>query len=360
MGYIVPLVVETGAGLSNSNSYVAVADADEYFAARMSPTSGPNQIWLPFPAAQPGVAWLPQNQYPQYSYTTDNDNNIWVQIVAGTQRSGTPRPSFESRPPGSTIIGDGGCSWYNAGPLQWTSGPGQGYTPLVTINQPFVTEDVNGNLQMLNVATLLTGSAAPSWATVRGVTTDDGSTAGAWICLGPYVSTNDSAIGLPRPITDPYYNLIAAALIKASAFTDFYWRAVFKGQKATYAQQLAWPRVGATIDEGAYDTAVVFYPGYGKSISTFIIGSKEIPLYLKWCVTEIAQRVLSYGAFQYPADLATDISNSTSAVKSERVGPIQVEYEKAFMTPVTIYRMAEMLMAPLVRGGGGTVPMARG
>lgn len=245
MGYIVPIVVETGTGLPNSNSYVSVADADLYFAQRLAVTAGgavAGQVWLPFPPAQPGNPWIGLNQYPQFSYITDLNDNLWVQLVAGTQTSGGGRPAFESHGPGFTIDFDGGCDWYCAGEIH------DNYVPLASIAQPYCLMDYNGNVQLLNTPTLTLGNASPVFATSRGVTTADGAgpTANAWVCLGPFVSTNESAIGLPRPSTDQYYNLLAACLIKATFFCDFYWRAIFKGQKSKYQNALAWPRVGAT------------------------------------------------------------------------------------------------------------------
>lgn len=157
---------------------------------------------------------------------------------------------------------------------------------------------------------------------------------------------------------DPNADLKSACLIKASFFLDYFWRAWFKGQKGTQLQALCWPRVGATIDEGAYDTAVVFWPGYGKSLSTFIIGSNEIPIQVKMCCAELASRSAALGNFQYPGELAPDLTPDNFIVE-EKVGPIEVVYKKE-VPSVTIFRFCEMLLAPILRGGGGSIPLARG
>ena len=157
---------------------------------------------------------------------------------------------------------------------------------------------------------------------------------------------------------DPNADIKRGCLIKATFFLDYYWRAWFKGQKKTQPQSLCWPRVGATIDEGAYDTAVVFWPGYGKSISSFIIGTQEIPIQVKMCCAELASRSAVLGNFQYPGELAPDITGD-DFVQSERIGPIEVTYRRD-KPSITILRFCEMLLAPIVRGGGGSIPLARG
>jgi Putative DnaT-like ssDNA binding protein len=176
------------------------------------------------------------------------------------------------------------------------------------------------------------------------------------------VPTNPpNQVWFPQPKQDQVdqnAELKAACLIAASAFLDAYWRSLFKGQKKTQAQSRCWPRVGATIDEGAYDTAVVFWPGYGKSLSTFIIGTEQIPIQILECCCELASRSAALGGFTYPGELAPDI-NEDQFVMSEKIGPIEVVY-KDQKPSITLMRKCEMLLQPILRGSGGTIPLVRG
>jgi hypothetical protein len=208
----------------------------------------------------------------------------------------------------------------------------------------------------LNVETGLGLATSNSYVGADDFTYADGSVFGA----DTYFTERGAPIAPPNQAWFPPGpdDIKAACLIKASFFLDYYWRSLFKGQKKTQQQRLVWPRVGATIDEGAYDTAVVFWPGYGKSISTFIIGTNEIPIQVKMCVAELAARSAQLGGFTYPGELAPDLSTD-NYVLLEKVGPIEVEYKQS-VPPVTIFRFCEMLLAPIIRGSGGTVPLARG
>lgn len=206
-------------------------------------------------------------------------------------------------------------------------------------------------------------SNANSYVDVATQTYADGSTFGADYYFSQRLAygTGNTLWFAPAPTNgdpDPNSDIKKACLIVATQFLDYYWRAWFKGQKKTQPQNLCWPRVGATIDEGAYDTAVVFWPGYGKSISTFIIGTQEIPIQVKMCCCELASRSAQLGNFQYPGVLAPDLTGD-DYVLSEKVGPIEVTYKKE-KPAITIFRMCEMLLAPIVRGGGGSIPLARG
>jgi hypothetical protein len=190
----------------------------------------------------------------------------------------------------------------------------------------------------------------------------DGSIFGADQYFVDRMSTGPGQLWFPPAPTnddpDPNADIKKACLIKASFFLDYFWRAWFKGQKKTQQQALCWPRVGATIDEGAYDTAVVFWPGYGKSLSTFIIGTNEIPIQVKMCCAELASRSAALGNWAYPGELAPDITGDDFVIQ-EKIGPIDVTYKREKPT-VTILRFCEMLLAPILRGGGGSIPLVRG
>jgi hypothetical protein len=73
----------------------------------------------------------------------------------------------------------------------------------------YVLNDFNSNLQLLNVASLISENIPPysaqvvgmeplPWSqTVGGLTTDNG-LAGAWRCLGPYTALGDTGLALPN------------------------------------------------------------------------------------------------------------------------------------------------------------------
>lgn len=158
---------------------------------------------------------------------------------------------------------------------------------------------------------------------------------------------------------DPNDQLKKACLIRATAFLDSYWRTSFKGSKKTQAQTLCWPRTGATIDEGSYDAAISFWPGYGKSYSAFLIGNQQIPKPILECCCELASRSAILGGFAYPGDLAPDITGDDFVV-SERLGPIEVTY-KDQKPSITLMRYCEMLLQPILKNsGGGQIPLVRG
>jgi hypothetical protein len=149
-------------------------------------------------------------------------------------------------------------------------------------------------------------------------------------------------------------DLKSAALIKATQFLEYYWHQLYKGQRLTYTQALSWPRVGATLEAGDASSSY-----YWKG-QPFLIPIDQIPDILKQAECELASRSLILGAFSYPEDLAPDITPENSAVISEKVGPIEVTYDKSLRQVVTIYRIAEMLLQPILRSSSGQIALERG
>jgi hypothetical protein len=141
-----------------------------FYSAGYQATAGQVQI-------EPAI-WEADLQVPQYGYIYDTKDNVWVQTTAGTQNTGTTRPTFELSAVGA-VIADGTASWTNYGPCigPWIAGQ--------ALASPTVIFDVNGNLQLLSVANLTTGATAPTFSATRGVTSSDNSVSGAWRCLGP-------------------------------------------------------------------------------------------------------------------------------------------------------------------------------
>jgi hypothetical protein len=150
------------------------------------------------PSWQPGIAT------PQYSFLIDPNGNVEVQLNVGS-----PATAGGDNPPawpgiGQTVV-DGACLWQNCGPVRgfWTPGTaydGQG---------AWVILDFNSNLQLLNIASLISQNIAPyslqavgssplPWATARGGLTADNGEAGAWLCLGAYTALGDTGLALPN------------------------------------------------------------------------------------------------------------------------------------------------------------------
>jgi len=154
--------------------------------------------------------WQPSTTYAQYAYQVDLNGNIWIQTTAPsgiTQPDTSPsmRPPFEAQPIGATITGDGTAGWLNVGPLRgfWT--PGTQYAGV----QQWVILDFNSNLQLLNVAALISqtipalslqavGTSPLPWSSVRGGLTPDNAIANAWRCLGAYSSLGNTGLVQPN------------------------------------------------------------------------------------------------------------------------------------------------------------------
>jgi hypothetical protein len=151
-------------------------------------------------------SWQPSQTVTQYAFQTDENNNIWMQTTnpSGITGSGA-RPAFEAQPIGGTIAGDGTANWLNIGPMRgfWT--PDTSYGGL----QAYAILDFNGNLQLLNVAALISQTVAPyslqstnapplPWATALGALTPDNGIAAAWRCLGPYTALGNTGLASPN------------------------------------------------------------------------------------------------------------------------------------------------------------------
>lgn len=149
-------------------------------------------------------SWQPSKVFAQYAYQVDQSGDIWIQTAAGTQTTGTTRPNFEAQPISGTIPTDGSAAWLNVGPLRgfWT--PGTSYSGL----QTYAVLDFNSNLQLLNVASLVSqpipayslqtvGASPLPWATGLGALTADNGIMAAWRCLGPYNALGNTGLASP-------------------------------------------------------------------------------------------------------------------------------------------------------------------
>jgi hypothetical protein len=150
--------------------------------------------------------WQPSATYKQYQFIQDENSNLWIQTNSPTGVSGAgARPNFEAQVIGGTIAGDGTAAWLNVGPVRgfWTPG-----TPYAGAQQCVIL-DFNSNLQLLNVANLISqtiaayslqsvGSSPLPWSTTLGALTADNGVAGAWRCLGAYTALGNTQLSPPN------------------------------------------------------------------------------------------------------------------------------------------------------------------
>jgi hypothetical protein len=177
----------------------------------------PNASGLYTPAGQTAIAepetdtsalnptWKPTTAFSQYAFQADATGNLWIQTTAVSGLTGSARPGFEAAAIGAAITGDGTANWLNVGPIRgfWT--PGTNFAGL----QTYVILDFNSNLQLLNVAALISQPIAPyslqvvgveplPWSSTLGGFTADNGVAQAWRCLGAYTAEGDNGLAVPN------------------------------------------------------------------------------------------------------------------------------------------------------------------
>lgn len=159
------------------------------------------------------TAWQASTHYAQYSYVLAVDasgaTSVFVQTTSGGGTSGSSAPDFAAIAVGSTLSGDGGCSWLDVGPPSYALNNSDSRVPTFLNSyssnklQNFILQGDawGGNLnygpgtgggQIIEApigylqyaaSYILSGQNEPAtWATtVGGTTSDNGYT---WICLG--------------------------------------------------------------------------------------------------------------------------------------------------------------------------------
>lgn len=148
--------------------------------------------------------WQPAKLIPQYAFQADENDNLWIQTAGPNGTTGAVRPAFEAGAIGANLA-DNTANWLNVGPVRGFWAPGTQYAGI----QQFVILDFNSNLQLLNVAALVSQTIAPyslqvvgveplPWSTVLGGLTADNGVAAAWRCLGPYTALGDTGLALPN------------------------------------------------------------------------------------------------------------------------------------------------------------------
>lgn len=128
-----------------------------------------------------------------------------------------------------------------------------------------------------------------------------------------------------------------AALRKATTFMVQLYRMRWKGRRVLITQALDWPRVGVVLEDFGGSQGRHGFGSYGLFQVSYTIVPKE----LQSSCAEMAYRTLS-------GDLAADLGQ---VVTSEKVGPLQVNYDKN--SPQYIrYRAMDMLLKPYLVDGG--------
>jgi hypothetical protein len=129
-------------------------------------------------------------------------------------------------------------------------------------------------------------------------------------------------------------------LRKATDYMLQAYRGRWAGVRVSSTQALDWPRydVPMTDGPGAFDYGGVSY-----------YASDSVPAAVARACAELALKAAS-------GDLVAD---GSQAVKREKVGPLEIEYQDA-TTAGTNYRSVEGLLAPFMVANSGQIRLARG
>ena len=133
--------------------------------------------------------------------------------------------------------------------------------------------------------------------------------------------------GAANPIFAAVDTLREQWLRKATEYMTAVYRARWQGVRYTETQALDWPRAGVVRDSWQVDT-------------------DEIPVEVQRACAELALRASA-------AELNPDL---TQGVAREKVGQIEVEYDKA-SPQFTRYRAIDALLSPYLKAGGGGCSM---
>lgn len=127
------------------------------------------------------------------------------------------------------------------------------------------------------------------------------------------------------------------ALIKATDFLDRRYGGRWRGHVLGVEQELSWPR------KGVY--------AFGERARP--VAEDEIPSDIQKATVELARRVVELD------DLQPDTIPGTSAVKREKVGPLEVEYADAQLVSSPFYSAVVDLVRPYLRRHSGVVETVR-
>ena len=137
--------------------------------------------------------WQPSFQYNVGQEVLDSNFNIEV-AENSTFTSGTTAPNW-----GTTVFAqtnDNGVHWRNQGPVL-SAPPNPFWAAVTTYNGAFEIIDSNNNIEIAEPAGGTTGATQPTWSTVEGGTTTDGTgpTQITWYNLGANPAAGLSASG---------------------------------------------------------------------------------------------------------------------------------------------------------------------
>lgn len=114
------------------------------------------------------------------------------------------------------------------------------------------------------------------------------------------------------------------------------------GTRVSSTQALDWPRYNVPMKDGPANLP------YSYGVASYY-PSNTIPAAVARACAELALRAAT-------ADL---IADGTQAVKREKIGPLEVEYQDA-TTSGTSYRAVEGMLAPFMVATSGQIRLARG
>lgn len=130
-----------------------------------------------------------------------------------------------------------------------------------------------------------------------------------------------------------------AALRIATTFMIELYRMRWKGRRVLISQALDWPRVGVVLEDFGGSQGRHGFGSYGLFQVSYTIVPNEL---------QAACAEMAYRAMGSSSALATDLEQM---VLSEKVGPIEVEYNKD-SPQYTRYRSIDMLLKPYLMDGG--------
>jgi hypothetical protein len=132
---------------------------------------------------------------------------------------------------------------------------------------------------------------------------------------------------------------VEAAIVRASIWIDGRYGMRFPGLIYGRTQGLLWPR-SSSYDRNGY-----------------LVAEDAVPIEIKRATAEAAIRELAD-----PGALAPDVvASAGGAVKREKLGPLEVEYEAGTSAGATGpgFPVIDGILAPLLAWGGSSIPLIR-
>lgn len=283
------LVLETGTGLTNANSYASVAEADEYNSVRG------NTAWAEVTSAS-AIVVIRCPIGSGDTFTINGVDYLWIDVLDG--------PTANRVVVGAT---DAESLQNLVKAINASGTPGLEY----------------GENTLANEDVTITDFTTDGTATI---TAREAGTAGNSITLAAVFSGEgiDGGSFIPATLTGGTSDK-EQQLIKATDYLDRKYRSVYRGTRNTSTQALCWPRTGVVTEDGVS------------------ILSNEIPRDLKHAVIELARSGQS-------TELAPDLEYSANTTMSRvKVGPIEVEDAYASKGQSPVFTRAMDAIRPLLK-----------